>query len=138
MHQKGRHFVRAALAVILGQMDTPEQIPDHVRAAFAAKPFLNLTARARALGWDLSTLRGHVHAGKLVGRRKGHGKVRTHLVFTIEDFRQFWERLAEPVATATVLPSPQKRLRAKPTRGWKELMAQRRRKAAGRSVKRRR
>jgi hypothetical protein len=49
----------------------------HVRAAFAAKPFLNLTALARALGWDLSTLRGHVHAGKLVGRRKGHGKVRT-------------------------------------------------------------
>jgi hypothetical protein len=52
----------------------------------------------------------HSSAGKLVGRRKGHGKVRTHLVFTIEDFKQFWERLAEPAATPTVvhLPSPQK------------------------------
>jgi hypothetical protein len=116
-------------------MDTPEQIPDHVRAAFAAEPLLNLTALARALGWDLVTLRGHIDAGKLVGRRKGHGTVRTHLVFTIEDFRQFWARLAEPVATPTVLPTPQMRQRARPTRGWKELMAQRRRKAAGLSVK---
>jgi hypothetical protein len=121
-------------------MDTPDQIPDHVRAAFAARPFMGLTPLARALGWDLLTLRGHVDAGKLVGRRKGHGKVRTHLVFTIEDFKQFWERLAEPAATPTVvhLPSPQKRQRAKPTSRWKELMTQRRRKAAGQSVKGRR
>jgi hypothetical protein len=122
----------------LSPMDTPDQIPDHVRNAFAARPFMDLTALARALQWDLSTLRGHVDAGKLVGRRKGHGKVRTHLVFTIEDFRQFWERLAEPVATPTVLPSPRKRQRAKPRQGGKELMAQRRGKAAGRSVRRRR
>jgi hypothetical protein len=119
-------------------MDTPEQIPERVRAAFAARPFMGLTPLARALGWDLLTLRGHVDAGKLVGRRKGHGKVRTHVVFTIEDFRQFWERLAEPAATPTDLESPQKRQRAKPTPRWKELLVQRRRKAAGRSVKRRR
>src|SRR5271170_4039812 len=36
-------------------MDTPDQIPDHVRAAFAARPFMGLTPLARALGWDLLT-----------------------------------------------------------------------------------
>jgi hypothetical protein len=142
----GRHFAgiadespprhRFVVAVILGQMDTPEQIPDHVRAAFAARPFMGLTSLARALGWDLLTLRGHVDAGRLVGRRKGHGRVRTHLVFTIEDFKQFWERLAEPAATPTVvhLPTPQKRQRPKPTPRWKRLMAQRRRNAGGSEV----
>jgi hypothetical protein len=130
--------IHPAPAVILVRWIPPTRFQTTSAMPFAARPFMDLTALARALQWDLSTLRGHVDAGKLVGRRKGHGKVRTHLVFTIEDFRQFWERLAEPVATPTVLPSPRKRQRAKPRQGGKELMAQRRGKAAGRSVRRRR
>jgi hypothetical protein len=64
---------------------TPE-IPDQVRQAFADRPFLCLSQLARMLGWDVATLRGHVERGNLAGRRKGHGKERTHRVFTLAVF----------------------------------------------------
>src|SRR5215467_4640847 len=74
-------------------------IPDQVREAFAERPFLCLTRLARVLGWDVATVRGHVERGNLVGRQKGHGKERTHRVFTLADFSAFWSRLCPSTAT---------------------------------------
>jgi hypothetical protein len=79
---------------------TPE-IPDQVRQAFAARPFLCLSQLARTLGWDVATLRGHVERGNLIGRQKGHGKERTHRVFTLADFSAFWSRLCPSTAPPT-------------------------------------
>src|SRR5690348_14626085 len=69
------------------------EIPDQVRQAFAERPFLCLSRLARALGWDVATVRGHVKSGRLVGRQKGHGTERTHRVFTLADFSAFWSNL---------------------------------------------
>src|SRR5215831_11079232 len=77
---------------------TPE-IPDQVRQAFAERPFLCLSQLARTLGWDVATLRGHAERGNLIGRQKGHGKERTHRVFTLADFSAFWSRLCPSTAT---------------------------------------
>jgi hypothetical protein len=74
-------------------------IPGPVRQAFAERPFLCLTRLARALGWDVATVRGHVERGNLVGRQKGHGKDRTHRVFTLADFSAFWSNLCPSTGT---------------------------------------
>ena len=68
-------------------------IPDPVRMAFEAEPFLSTSALASALGWDIKTLRRHCDAGNLRWRQKGLGSKRLHRVITIEDFRAFWERI---------------------------------------------
>src|SRR5712671_4449726 len=79
------------------------EIPEPVREAFAERPFLCLSRLARALGWDVATVRGHVERGNLVGRQKGHGKARTHRVFTLADFSVFWSNLCPSTGTTAPL-----------------------------------
>jgi hypothetical protein len=80
-------------------------IPERVRLAFAATPFLSLSGLSVATGWDVKTLRRHCVDGTLIGRTKGFGRVRRHRVFTLADFDGFWERLKCQSSSAATAPA---------------------------------
>lgn len=60
-----------------------------LEAAFTGRATIGAPLAARLLGMDIKTLQRHVAAGHLVGRLKGFGCKRRHLVFTRGDVTRF-------------------------------------------------
>lgn len=86
--------------------ETVDNLPAPVLAAFAGRVSLTLTELAITIEIDAKTLRRHIAAGNLTGRRKGVGEKHVHRVFGLDDVRAFWTRIGSPCPSTSIRSHP--------------------------------
>jgi len=70
-----------------------DDLPEHVRAAFANTGLLSLPKVAKLIGLHPQTLTALAVAGKVSWRQKGLGASRPRRAFTVDDVARLWHTM---------------------------------------------
>ena len=87
---------------IMNPKPRPDDLPEHVRAAFAGRGVLPLKDVAGLIGMSSTTLRRLIRQHRISSKHNGVGRVRRRHVFAIDDVAGLWHTMSSgPVVGPT-------------------------------------